>query len=51
MIKHGVRFKPEQIVSQLRQIEVLTANGKSLGKQLNPVPLRCAALLGAVRRI
>jgi len=30
MAKHGVRFKPEQIVSVLRQIEVLTANGKGL---------------------
>ena len=30
MAKHGVRFKPEQIVSVLRQIEVLTANGKVL---------------------
>jgi putative transposase len=30
MAKHGVRFKPEQIVSLLRQIEVLTANGKTL---------------------
>ena len=30
MTKHGVRFKPEQIVSLLRQIEVLTANGKIL---------------------
>ena len=30
MAKHGVRFKPEQIVSLLRQIEVITANGKTL---------------------
>jgi hypothetical protein len=30
MTKHGVRFKPEQIVFLLRQIEVLTANGKIL---------------------
>jgi len=30
MAKHGVRFKPEQIVSLLRQIEVLTSNGKTL---------------------
>ena len=30
MAKHGVRFKPEQIVSVLRQIEVLTANGNGL---------------------
>ena len=30
MAKHGVRFKPEQIVSLLKQIEVLTANGKNL---------------------
>jgi putative transposase len=30
MAKHGIRFKPEQIVSLLRQIEVLTANGKTL---------------------
>ena len=30
MAKHGVRFKPEQIVSLLRQIEVLTANGQCL---------------------
>jgi putative transposase len=30
MAKHGVRFKPEQIVSLLRQIEVLAANGKTL---------------------
>ena len=30
MAKHGVRFKPEQIVSLLRQIEVLSANGKTL---------------------
>ena len=32
MTKHGVRFNSEQIVSLLRQIEVLTANGKSLGE-------------------
>jgi hypothetical protein len=30
MARHGVRLKPEQIVSVLRQIEVLTANGKGL---------------------
>jgi putative transposase len=30
MAKHGIRFKPEQIVSLLRQIEVITANGKTL---------------------
>lgn len=30
MAKHGIRFKPEQIVSLLRQIEVLSANGKTL---------------------
>ena len=30
MTKHGVRFKREQIVFLLRQIEVLTANGKIL---------------------
>lgn len=30
MAKHGIRFKPEQIVSLLRQVEVLTANGKTL---------------------
>lgn len=30
MAKHGIRFKPEQIVSLLRQIEVLTANSKAL---------------------
>jgi len=30
MANHGTRLKPEQIVSVLRQIEVLTANGKSL---------------------
>jgi putative transposase len=30
MAKHGVRFKPEQIVSPLRQTEVLTATGKTL---------------------
>ena len=30
MAKQGTRFKPEQIVSVLRQIEVLTANGRSL---------------------
>ena len=28
MAKHGVRFKPEQIVSLLRQIEVLTATSQ-----------------------
>ena len=32
MTKHGVHFKPKQIVSLLRQIEVLNANGKSLGE-------------------
>jgi hypothetical protein len=26
MAKHGIRFKPEQIVSLLRQIEVLSTN-------------------------
>lgn len=30
MAKHGIFFKPEQIASLLRQIEVLTANGKTL---------------------
>ena len=45
MTKHGVRFKPEQIVFLLRQIEVLTANGESVGKPANPVCARCAALL------
>ena len=40
MAKHVVGFKPEQIVFLLRQIEVLTANGKRLGKQLNPVSSR-----------
>ena len=28
MTKHGVRFKPQQVVSLPRQIEVLNANGK-----------------------
>jgi hypothetical protein len=30
MAKHSICFKPEQIVSLLRQIEVLAANGKTL---------------------
>ena len=34
MAKHGIRFKPEQIVSLLRQIEVLSANGKTLEEEL-----------------
>lgn len=42
MAKHGVRFKPEQIVSLLRQIEVLTANGKTLDEA-------CKALAIAVQ--
>jgi len=29
MTKHGIRFRPEQIASLLRQIEVLAANGKT----------------------
>jgi hypothetical protein len=30
MATHGVRFKLEQIISLLRQLELLTANGKTL---------------------
>ena len=49
MAKHGVRFKPQQIVSLLRQIEVLSANGKSVGKPANPVCAR-GTLLDKVKR-